>query len=341
MKRKQSINKDKVLVIMGPTASGKSALAIRLARDFDGEIISADSRQIYRQMDIGTGKIKRDDFDKINSFDFKCKNNGDVFISEGIIHHAIDIIDPLEDFNVTDFKKYAEFKIADILKRKKLPIICGGTGFWIKAIVDDIAFPAVKPNLKLRQDLDNQNTEELFIKLKNLDPQRAQTIDPKNKIRLIRAIEICQALGSVPKFSKNRPVKNKFYEFLEIGIKIEKNILQTKIKNRLKERFNQGMIKEVIDLNQNGMSWKKLESFGLEYRRIAEYLQQKISQKEMEEKLYFDIIHYAKRQLTWLKKNKNIIWLEEYEKIKIIIESYLKNITPTSAAQTDLNIKKD
>lgn len=341
MKRKLPINKGKILVIMGPTASGKSALAIQLAHDFNGEIISADSRQIYRQMNIGTGKIKRDDPDEINSSNFKYKNNEDVFISEGIAHYAIDIINPSEDFNVADFKKYAEFKIADILKRKKLPIICGGTGFWIKTIVDDITFPTVKPNPRLRQDLNNQNAEELFIKLKNLDPQRAQTIDPKNKIRLIRAIEICQALGSVPKFSKNKPKENKSYEFLEIGIKIEKNILQTKIKERLKERFNQGMIEEVASLNQSGISWEKLERFGLEYRRIAEYLQQKISQKEMEEKLYFDIIHYAKRQLTWLKKNKNIIWLEEYEKIKIIIENYLKNIPPAPATQTDLNIKKD
>lgn len=333
-----SIPSLKIIVILGPTASGKSAVAIKLAKKFNGEIISADSRQIYRGMDIGTGKVtgalesvilseqsEPKDLGQDSSTSLRFGQNDNelkVFVSEGIPHYAIDIVDPNEDFNITDFKKYTQAKIKEILERGKLPIICGGTGFWISAVVDDLDFPEVAPDPKLRAELDEKSVGELFEQLLAIDPERASSIDKHNKFRLIRALEICQALGKVPK-PKSQNQKPSPYQFLQIGISVEKEILHKKIKKRLNERFAQGMIEEVEKLHSEGISWEKLEGFGLEYRKIAEFLQGKISKEEMMEKLYFDIIHYAKRQMTWFGKDERTFWLNDYKEIEKQVANYL------------------
>lgn len=305
----QKSSQNKIIVILGPTASGKSDVAIKLAKKFDGEIISADSRQVYRGMDIGTGKV--------TSAEQKMA-----------VHHMLDVADPNEEFNISHFKKLAEKKIKDILKRGKIPIICGGTGFWIQSIVDNVQLPEVKPDTELRNLLRNKSTEELFAMLKKMDSERAENIDAKNKVRLIRAIEICKTLGKVPSQSSVISHQKSKYEFLEIGIEIEKEVLNEKIKKRLGQRFSIGMIEEVQNLHNppagGGVSWERLESFGLEYRWIARYLQKKISLDEMMNKLYFDIIHYAKRQMTWFKKDKRILWLKDYAEIEKAVQKFLK-----------------
>jgi tRNA dimethylallyltransferase len=300
-------SKNKIIVILGPTASGKSALAIKLAKKFNGEIISADSRQVYRGMDIGTGKVS-------GSWDMEQKT----FVSEGIPHYLIDVAEPNDDFNISHFKKLTEKAIKEILKKNKLPIICGGTGFWIKSIVDNIQLPKVRPDTKLRKKLGQKNTDELFEMLEKLDPERAKNIDAKNKVRLIRAIEIVNKLGSVPK-----TLKNSKYDFLQLGINVSKEILDGKIKKRLDERFKEGMIEEVENLNKNGVQWKRLENFGLEYRWIAQYLQNKISAKKMKNDLYFAIIHYAKRQMTWFRKDKMIKWIKDYKEAEKEIKIFI------------------
>jgi tRNA dimethylallyltransferase len=292
----RKFNPAQILAIVGPTASGKSSLAIEIAKKYSGEIISADSRQIYRGMDIGTGKVT---------------------IKEQLLakHHLIDIREPNEDYNVTDFKRDAEECITDIQNRGKLPIICGGTFFWVQALIDNQSFPVVPPNPKIRKKLSKLSTEELFKKLKTLDPKRAETIDAKNPIRLIRAIEIATALGSVPLQEQTMPNEDYFI----IAINPPKEILDAKIKKRLDERFNQGMIEEIQTLHNQGISFERLESFGLEYRWIAVFLQEKIDNQTMKEKLYFDIIHYAKRQLTWLrrweKQGAQIHWIRDASEI--------------------------
>lgn len=290
----------KIIVILGPTSSGKSALAIRLARQFNGEIISADSRQIYRGMDIGTGKVTKAE-QKLAK------------------HWLLDIASPSTDYNAAKFKKTADKIIADILRRGKLPILCGGTGFWIKAIVDNVIFPEVKPNKALRNKLNKRSAAALFKMLKKLDRRRAKDIDRHNKVRLIRAIEICRAIGSVPQY---KPQTAK-YDFLQIGLVIPKKKLQQNIQRRLKKRFAQGMIAEVKKLHHQGVSWKHLEMFGLEYKWIALYFQKKISAMEMQEKLLQEIKNYAKRQMTWFKKDKRIVWLKNYKKIKDEIKKFL------------------
>lgn len=307
-----------ILIIAGPTASGKSGLAIEIARARNGEILSVDSRQIYRGMDIGTGKV--------------------TFEEQSLAkHHLIDIRHPNEDYNVTDFVTDAKEFIADIQSRGKLPILCGGTGFWMQAISDNQTFPSVLPNPSLRVNLSKLSAEELFAQIKQLDPNRAETIDRNNPVRLIRALEIIEALGKVPPLSFKFETKGSDHKpeltdsknnFIITALNPSKEILDAKIKKRLDERFDQGMTSEIRTLRDQGISWERLETFGLEYRWIARFLQGNIEEKAMRERLFFDIVHYAKRQKTWLrrweKQGTKIHWIMDPKDGVAIIESLLK-----------------
>lgn len=306
-----SINQ--ILVILGPTSSGKSDIAIKLAEKFDGEIISADSRQIYRGMDIGTGRVH-------GTWNIEHRT----FISKGIPHYMVDIVSPRTDYNVAKFKKQTEKIIADILKRGKLPIICGGTGFWISAIVSNVQFPKVKPDWKLRKKLEKYSVERLSIMLKKLDPERTEAIDPKNKVRLIRAIEICKKIKKVPLIKNIKyQILDARYETLQIGLKIPRQKLYENIKKRVYTRFKQGMINEVKKLHQQGLSWRKIQSFGLGYYWIPLYLQNKISKDELIKKVIQAEKNYAKRQMTWFKRDKRIKWLKNYREIEKLTKKFL------------------
>lgn len=294
-----SRQKPKILVILGPTASGKSDLAVALAKKFNGEVISADSRQVYKGMDIGTGKITKKEM-------------------RGVPHYLLDIASPKTRFDVARYQKLAHKKIADILKRGKLPIICGGTGLYIKAIVENSQYPDVPPDWKLRKILEKKTTEKLFAILEKLDLKRAKTIDERNPRRLIRAIEIAKQAGKTP------PVKNNpLYDALLIGIKKSPDELKKSIATRLHKRIRQGMIAEVEKLRSQGASWERLEEFGLEYRYIALYLQKKLSKEEMLKILEIKINQYAKRQMTWFRKTPNVRWIKNKEGIEIL--GILKN----------------
>jgi len=283
--KKKDEQKQKVLVIVGPTASGKSDLAVFLAKQFDGEVVSADSRQVYRGLDIGTGKITKREM-------------------QGVPHHLLDVASAKRSYTVAHYKRDGAKAIDDILRRGKIPIICGGTGFYIQALVDDLLLPDVKPNIKLRKQLEELSCEELFMRLKRLDKARAKTIDAKNPYRLIRAIEIAEALGKVPPFKKNTP-----YNPLIIGIEVSKETLEERIHLRLMKRLKRGMLAEIKTLHENGLSWKRMEELGLEYRYTAQYLQGKFTKKEFQETLEQEIKKYAKRQMTWFKKDKRINWI--------------------------------
>ncbi len=296
----QKINFPKIIVILGPTSSGKSDVAIQLAQKFNGEIISADSRQVFKWLDIGSGKITPEE-------------------QKMVPHHLLDVVHPNDQFNASHFKKETDKIIANILIRKKNPILCGGTGFWIKSVVDNITYPKVKPNLKLREELEEKTTEELFEMLQKYDPERSKNIDAKNKIRLIRAIEICQTLGKVPKKQANPQ-----YQTLQIGISWPKEKLNERIETRLKDRFALGMIQEVEQLHEKyGITWKRIEEFGLGYLWIAKYFQGEIKKDEIFEKVYQAEKNYAKRQMTWFQKDKRIIWLEKYADIEKEVGKFL------------------
>ena len=287
-----------ILVILGPTATGKSKLAVRIANKYEGEVISADSRQVYTGLDIGTGKITKSEM-------------------RGIPHHMLDVVSPKKVFSVADWKKQAEKIIAQIISRGKLPIICGGTGFYIQSIVDNIVLPEVPPNFKLRKKLQNKTATELFKILQKLDPERAKTIEPKNPVRLIRAIEIAKTLGKVPPMSRTvLDIKNDF-EFLQIGLKLPDHELKRKIRIRLFARIREGMVEEAKKLHRHGLSWKRMRELGLEYRYLSYLIQKKITKEEFVQKLQTEIWRYAKRQMTWFKRDKRIKWFSPKETAKI------------------------
>lgn len=276
---------NKLLVILGPTATGKSDLAVKLAKKYNGEVISSDSRQVYKGLDIGTGKITKKE-------------------RRGVPHHMLDIVSPKKSFTVAEYQKIAEKNITDILSREKLPILCGGTGFYIQSIVDGLVLPEVPPNKILRKKLEKKSLGKLVKILKKLDPERASDIDKKNPVRLIRSIEIATALGKVPKLKKEKSE----YDILQIGLTLPLETLKQKIHTRLISRIKIGMIKEAEKLHREELSWKRMNELGLEYRYLAEYLQKKISKQELLDKLNVKIQRYAKRQITWFKRDGRIHW---------------------------------
>ncbi|MBX4188977.1 tRNA (adenosine(37)-N6)-dimethylallyltransferase MiaA [Candidatus Parcubacteria bacterium] len=282
--------KPKVLVIVGSTASGKSALAVRLAKKFNGEVISADSRQVYKGLNVGTGKITKKEM-------------------SGIPHHLLDVADPKKPFSVSDYKELTEKSIRYIVYKDKLPIIVGGAGFYIDAITGRATLPEVPPNKKLRRVLEKKSKEELFKILKKKDPKRAEIIDKDNKVRLVRALEIVEALGKVPEI-KNNKINNRKYIF--IGLRPEQKELERRIYKRLIERLP-GMIREAKSLRRKGLSIKRMEALGLEYRYLARFLQNKITKEEFVTQLFAEIKKYSKRQWVWFKRNKEIEWFEPNE----------------------------
>ncbi|OGM89692.1 tRNA (adenosine(37)-N6)-dimethylallyltransferase MiaA [Candidatus Wolfebacteria bacterium RBG_13_41_7] len=320
----------KIIVVLGPTASGKSDLAVKIAKKLSArggsEIISADSRQVYKGLDIGSGKVPRDKTNLWKS-DFQNMEVGLPYIYKGIVHHLLDVASPKNTFTVSQYQKLAGKAIEEILKRGKIPIICGGTGFYIDALIYDYKLPEVPPQPKLRKELEKKSCEELFKQLKKLDLRRTKNIDKFNKRRLIRALEIVLITQKpIPALFSSASINGskKFqYNILFIGVKKSQEKLKKIIAKRLKKRLKNGMIEEIEKLHKQGVSWKKLESLGLEYRWLARYLQNKVNYAEMISLLQKDIEHYAKRQMTWFKKNKNINWIENYEQTKKLINNFL------------------
>jgi tRNA dimethylallyltransferase len=293
---------NKLIVIVGPTSSGKTDLSIKLAKKFNGEVISADSRQVYKGMDIGTGKITKKEM-------------------QSIPHYLLDVVSPKTRFDVVKYRKLALKAIAKIQKKNKLPILVGGTGFYIQAVIDGIIIPPVKPDWKLRKKLEKKTSLELFKRLKKLDFKRAKTIEKDNKRRLVRALEIIiKTKKPVPKLKK-QPLKA---DILILGIKKDQKELKQLIEKRLLKRLKQGMIAEVKKLHKQGVSWKRLEEFGLEYRYLALYLQNKLSKQEMIKKLQKEIEHYAKRQTTWFKREKRIKWIKSYKETERLLKKLLQ-----------------
>jgi tRNA dimethylallyltransferase len=309
-----------LLVLVGPTSSGKSELAILLAKKFNGEIISADSRQIYKGLNLGTGKVKGKWLVSLLSGRSRVTQKRNVYVYKKIAHHLIDFVSPKKQYSVSLFQEAAQKEISDIIQRGKLPILCGGTAHWVDAVVYDQKIPDVKPNLKLRASLEKKSVAELYKQLKKLDPVRAKSIDPKNPRRLIRALEISISTGHpVPPLTTD----NSQLTTLWLGLNPSQKTLYKKIDLRLKQRLKQGMVKEVSRLHNQGLSWKRLESFGLEYKYIALFLQKKLTRKEMFTQLSFAIKHYSKRQMTWWKRNKDINWITKLGAALKLVEKFL------------------
>lgn len=282
-----------LVAIVGPTASGKTGLSIALAKKYGGEVISADSRQVYRELNIGTEKVTKREI-------------------SGVPHYCIDIANPRRALSVEQWRTHAEKAIQKISNKKKLPIIAGGTGFYVDSLVYGNQFPKVKPNSKLRKELEKKTSEELLILLKKLDPRRAKTIEQKNPRRLIRAIEIAITLGTVPKIGKKQSVYNTVW----IGIDPGLETLMERIEGRFDTTLRKGLVAETKKLRDEfGLSWKRINELGLEYRIVGEYLRGEIPKEMVREKCIRELRKYAKRQMTWLKRNKEIRWFKSAEEV--------------------------
>lgn len=278
--------KPKIVAIVGPTAVGKSDFAVDYALKHNGEIISADSRQVYIGLDLGTGKITKEEM-------------------RGVPHHMLDIVNPDEQYNVGTYKEQAEKVIADILSRGKLPIICGGTGFYIDALVKNIDYPDVKHNIKLRKSLEGKASPELLLILEKLDSEYASSLNNSEKYnthRLMRAIEIATSLGKIPMIKE----KESPYDIEWINLNLPKEQLIERINKRILNRIEKGMIDEVENLHKNGLSWERMDELGLEYRYISYYLQNKITKEEMIKRLQTESWRYAKRQILWFRNSTRV-----------------------------------
>ena len=239
----------------------------------------------------------------------------------GVPHHLLDVASPKRIFTVAQYQRRAIQAIASISRRNKIPLLVGGSPFYIYSVVDGIAIPEVKPNTKLRQELEKLSIEELYEKLKSLDPARANTIEQKNKRSLVRALEIVMTTGKpVPQFRRHAPL----FDILLIGIKRSPEELKRRIKRRLDKRLKQGMVHEVERLHEQGASWRRLEAFGLEYRHIAQFLQGRITKQEMIARIQKESEAFVRRQMVWFKKDARTHWVSTYAEAKRLVELNLQ-----------------
>lgn len=301
--------KPTVIVIGGPTASGKSNLAVELAKRIDGEIISADSMQIYKDMNIGTAKVTEQE-------------------KQGIKHYMLDIISPEERYNVSTYKKEAEKKIEEILAKGKVPIIVGGTGLYIDTLVYGIEFQEEEVDEEYRRVLneiaEKEGLEKLYQKAVKIDPEAMKKISLNDRKRIIRVLEIYHKTGKTKTEQEKESRKNEVkYNYKVFAITMDREKLYKRIENRVDQMIEEGLIEEVKELK------KKYSKFptamqGLGYKEVVEYLENRISFEDMIENLKKETRHYAKRQLTWFRKNKEIIWLNGENDINSNLERIIE-----------------
>ena len=299
----------KLIVVLGPTASGKSASGITLAQRFHGEIVSADSRQVYRGLDIGTAKVTAEE-------------------QALVPHHLLDVVDVQEIYTVSQYQRQAIATINNIAARGLQPFLVGGSPHYIQAVVDNLDIPAIPPQPALRAELEARPLADLLAQLEELDPQSAAVIDGNNRRRVIRALEVCLVSGKP--FSEQRRVAAPLYSSLLLGIQWPREELYRRIDLRVDARMRQGMVQEVRALLGNGVSHERLEALGLEYRYINRWLSGEFPDEEaMVERLKFAIHDFTRRQLTWFRKDKRIVWIEGgnagLEKAEKLVSDFLTN----------------
>ena len=296
----------KLVVVLGPTACGKSALSIALAQRFDGEIVSADSRQVYRGLDIGTAKVAPEE-------------------RALVPHHLLDVADPRQVYTVARYQRDAIAAINGILERGHQPFLVGGSPHYIQAVVDNLQIPHIAPQPGLRAQLESRPLADLLGQLEELDPQSAATIDRSNPRRVIRALEVCLVSGKP--FSQQRRLAEPLYCSLLLGIEWPREVLYQRIDARVDERMRQGMVQEVQRLLDEGVSHERLEALGLEYRYISRLLRGAFkSEGEMVQQLKYAINDFNRRQMTWFRKDKRIVWVQggDMEEAEEIVQRFLQ-----------------
>lgn len=287
---------DKVVVIAGPTASGKTDLAVELALKVNGEIISADSMQIYRGMNIGTAKPTIEE-------------------RRGIPHHMLDIVNPDEDYSVARFKEDAIACIKDIINRGRTPIIAGGTGLYINSLVYNITFSDIITDWEYRNELnrisEEQGPQVLYERLQKVDPKSAELIHPNNIKRVIRALEVYKTTGKpISEYKEASRSVPPSYEFLVYGLRVERDKLYQRIDNRVDKMIDMGLYEEVEELLNNGYSPKLVSLQGIGYKEIISAILGKCALSETIENIKKGTRHFAKRQTTWFNKTEGLVWVE-------------------------------
>ncbi len=314
--------KPKLIAIVGPTASGKTGLGIEIAKEVGGEVISVDSRQVYREMDIGTAKVKGDRGGQGRTGeDNICQLFGDVpFMVEDVPHWGIDLVDPDEEYSVADFKNFAEKKIEAILKRERVPILVGGTGLWLSAVLDNYDLTNAPADPVLRTELEARPLGELFAEYKRLDPEGAETIDRENKRRVVRALEVTQTTG-IP-FSQLQTKGEPKYDALQIGILVDRTELNERINARVDEMIANGLVNEVRSLREKyGCEIDAMTGIG--YRQICRFLDGDVPLADAIEETKKATRLYAKRQMTWFKRDPRIQWVTNPEDAFAFVSSFL------------------
>lgn len=297
----------KIIVILGSTASGKTDLGLKLAKKFNGEVVSADSRQVYKKMDIGTAK-PQGVWEKING--------NKVYVVDNVPHHLVDIVDPGENFTVADYKKMATEKINDILSKGKLPIIVGGTGLYIWTLLDNLDIPKIKPSQRLRKGLEKKSLPELVAFLIKLDPETARRIDLHNPRRVLRALEVFILSGE--SLARQRTKSAPLFNALQIGIDLPRAELYKRIDARIDQQIKNGLVEETKKLVKQKYDWSLPSMSGIGYKQIGFYLSRlggdlrgEAALDEAIAILKRDTRRYAKRQMTWFKRDKKINWLKK------------------------------
>ena len=280
----------RLIVILGPTASGKSELGIALALRFNGEIVSADSRQVYRGLDIGTAKVTPTE-------------------QALIPHHLLDVADPQHIYSVAQFQRAAITAIDDILRRGRVPFLVGGSPHYIQAVVDNLDMPQVPPQPELRAELERRPLASLLAQLEELDPQSAATIDRSNPRRIQRALEVCLVTGRP--FSAQRGTRHPLYDTLQLGINWPRPVLYARVDARIDARMQQGLMQEIESLLAQGPPSERLDALGLEYRFGSRLLRGEFANEaEMVQRLKYATHDFVRRQLTWFRKDSRIQWIE-------------------------------
>ncbi len=304
--------KSKVVVIVGPTASGKTALSIELAKKINGEIVSADSMQIYKDMNIGTAKVTKEE-------------------AQNIKHYLIDCVSPEKRYTVSDFKKDSEIAIQEILSKNKIPIIVGGTGLYVNSLIYGIEYQDMKYDEKYRNELmkkaeTTEGLKELYKKAIEIDPEAMKKISENDKKRIVRILEIYKATGKTKTeqeiLSKQTKIK---YDFKIFGIAYDREKLYNRINQRVDIMIEQGLEDEVRNLI---LKYSKFPTAmqGLGYKEVVQYFDGQLTREEMIEKIKQESRRYAKRQLTWFKRNENIIWLNGENKLSDNIDIIMKEL---------------
>ncbi len=307
-------NKKPLVILTGPTAVGKTALSIALAKEIDGEIISADSMQVYRGMDIGSAKIMPEEMQQVK-------------------HHLIDILEPVQEFNVVLFKKLADEAIRDICSRGKIPILAGGTGFYIQAVLYDIDFTENDEDTTFRLSLEKiareQGNDVLYERLREVDPKSCESIHANNRKRVIRALEFYEKTGQpISAHNEQERKKESPYTFAYFVLNEDRDKLYRKIEERVDHMLAQGLVEEVRQLSKAGCTKDMVSMQGLGYKEILDYLDGEISFEEAVYRIKRDTRHFAKRQLTWFRRERDILWLdkEAYDHDDRKILAYMKDI---------------